>query len=90
MVNVDIFCDHLEYFLVIWYNVWPFGIVCGHLLYFWNVWTKKTLATLFTIDPNWVAWCRTTPSGKKTTFCLNRQQSSMLSLFMYIQLLADG
>jgi hypothetical protein len=26
--------DHLEYFMTIWYNLWPFGIVCGHLLYF--------------------------------------------------------
>jgi hypothetical protein len=35
--------------MVIWYNLWPFGIVCGHLLYFfpfWYVWTKKNLATL--------------------------------------------
>jgi hypothetical protein len=21
-------------FTAIWYNVWPFGIVCGHLVYF--------------------------------------------------------
>jgi hypothetical protein len=34
MVNVGIFYDHLEYFMAIWYNLWPFGIVCGHLLYF--------------------------------------------------------
>jgi hypothetical protein len=34
MVNVGIFHDHLEYFMAIWYNLWPFGIVCGHLLYF--------------------------------------------------------
>jgi hypothetical protein len=34
MVNVGIFCDHLEYFMAIWYNVWPFGIVCDHLLHF--------------------------------------------------------
>jgi hypothetical protein len=35
--------------MAIWYNLWPFGIVCGHLLYFspiWNVRTKKNLATL--------------------------------------------
>jgi hypothetical protein len=34
MVHVGIFHDHLEYFMAIWYNVWPFGIACGHLLYF--------------------------------------------------------
>jgi hypothetical protein len=33
MVNVGIFHDHLEYFMAIWYNLWPFGIFCGHLLY---------------------------------------------------------
>jgi hypothetical protein len=50
MVNVGIFYDHLECFMAIRYNLWPFGIVCGHLVYFspiWNVWTKKNLATLF-------------------------------------------
>jgi hypothetical protein len=49
MSNVGIFYDHLEYFMAIWYNLWPFGIVCGHLLNFfpiWKVWTKKNLATL--------------------------------------------
>jgi hypothetical protein len=25
MENVGIFCSHLEYFTVIWYNVWSFG-----------------------------------------------------------------
>jgi hypothetical protein len=34
MVNVTSFYDHLEYFMAIWYNLWPFGIVCGHLLFF--------------------------------------------------------
>jgi hypothetical protein len=24
----------LEYFTAIWYNLWPFGIVCSHLVYF--------------------------------------------------------
>jgi hypothetical protein len=24
----------LEYFADIWYNLWPFVIVCGHLVYF--------------------------------------------------------
>jgi hypothetical protein len=22
--------------MAIWYNIWPFGVVCGHLLYFSN------------------------------------------------------
>jgi hypothetical protein len=34
MENVVLFYHHLEYFTAIWYNVWPFGIVCGHLVYF--------------------------------------------------------
>jgi hypothetical protein len=34
MVNFGIIYDHLEYFMAIWYNLWPFGIVCGNLLYF--------------------------------------------------------
>jgi hypothetical protein len=34
MVNVGIFYDHLEYFKAIWYNLWPFGNVCGHLSYY--------------------------------------------------------
>jgi hypothetical protein len=34
MVNVGIFYDHLEYFMAIWHNLWPLGIVCGHLWYF--------------------------------------------------------
>jgi hypothetical protein len=48
MVNVGIFYDHLEYCMAIWYNLWPFGIVCGHLLFFpiWIVLTKKNLVTL--------------------------------------------
>jgi hypothetical protein len=29
-----IFYDHLDYFTVIWYNLWPFGIVCGLLVFF--------------------------------------------------------
>jgi hypothetical protein len=33
MKNVCIFYDHLECFTAIWYNLWPFGIVCGHLVY---------------------------------------------------------
>jgi hypothetical protein len=34
MVNVGIFYDHLENFMAIWYNLWPFGIVCRHLVHF--------------------------------------------------------
>jgi hypothetical protein len=26
-VNVGTFYDHLEYFMAIWNNLWPFGIV---------------------------------------------------------------
>jgi hypothetical protein len=37
MVNVGIFYVHFEYFMTIWYNLWPVGIVCGHLLYFANL-----------------------------------------------------
>jgi hypothetical protein len=32
--NVDIFYGHLEHFTAIWYNLQPFGIVCGHLVHF--------------------------------------------------------
>jgi hypothetical protein len=32
--NVAIFYDLLEYCTTIWYNIQPFGIVCGHLVYF--------------------------------------------------------
>jgi hypothetical protein len=32
---LHIFYDRLEYFTAVWYNVWPFGIVCGHLVYFY-------------------------------------------------------
>jgi hypothetical protein len=28
----DHFYDHLEYLTAIWYNLWPFGIVCVHLV----------------------------------------------------------
>jgi hypothetical protein len=31
-----IFYDHLEHFTAIWYNLWPFGIVCGNLVYFFR------------------------------------------------------
>jgi hypothetical protein len=33
MENVVIFYDHLENLMAIWYNLWPFGIICGHLVY---------------------------------------------------------
>jgi hypothetical protein len=34
MENVGIFYEFfLEYVMAIWYNEWPFGIVCGHLIY---------------------------------------------------------
>jgi hypothetical protein len=34
MENVCKIYYHLEYFTAIWYNLWPFGIVCDHLVYF--------------------------------------------------------
>jgi hypothetical protein len=34
MANVVILYNRLEYFRAIWYNLWPFGMVCGHLVYF--------------------------------------------------------
>jgi hypothetical protein len=34
MENFDKFYDRLDYFTAVWYNLWPFGIVCGHLEYF--------------------------------------------------------
>jgi hypothetical protein len=37
MVNVGVFYGLFKYFMAIWYNLWPFGIVCGHLLYFTNL-----------------------------------------------------
>jgi hypothetical protein len=58
MVNVGIFYDHLKYFMAIWHNLWPFGIVSGHLLYFsqfgmfgprkiWQPCPKMNLRVLF-------------------------------------------
>jgi hypothetical protein len=48
MENVGIFYDHLEYFTAIWYNLWPFSIVCGHLVYFshFGVFGPRKMATL--------------------------------------------
>jgi hypothetical protein len=34
MENVVMFYEHWEYFSLIWYNLYPFGIFCGHLVYF--------------------------------------------------------
>jgi hypothetical protein len=50
MENDCIFYDRLEYLTAIWYNLWPFDIVCGHLVYF-SRWTKKNLATLRLNNP---------------------------------------
>jgi hypothetical protein len=39
--------------MVIWYNVWTFGVVCGPLVYFSRFvifWTKKNLAALPTTN----------------------------------------
>jgi hypothetical protein len=37
--NVDIFYGNLEYFTDIWYNLQPFGMVCGHLVHtFFRFW----------------------------------------------------
>jgi hypothetical protein len=44
--NAYIFYDHLDYFMAIWYKLWPFGVVCGHLVYFLYFWSKKNQATL--------------------------------------------
>jgi hypothetical protein len=51
MENVGIFYNHFEYFAAIWYNLWPFSIVCGHMVIFWYIWTKKT----------WQPWCERQP-----------------------------
>jgi hypothetical protein len=34
MENGNIFYNHLECFTAIWYNLLPFGIVCGYFVYF--------------------------------------------------------
>jgi hypothetical protein len=49
--NVVILYDRLEYFTVLWYNLQPFGIVCGHLVYFSVLvfCAKKNLATLIQV-----------------------------------------
>jgi hypothetical protein len=44
MENVVFICVRLVYFMVIWYNLWPFVKVCGHfgiLFPYWYFWTKK-------------------------------------------------
>jgi hypothetical protein len=32
MEIIVLFYDQLEYFTAIWYNLGPFGLVCGHLV----------------------------------------------------------
>jgi hypothetical protein len=32
--NVIIYYNNLEYFTVIWYILWQYGVVCGNLVYF--------------------------------------------------------
>jgi hypothetical protein len=44
MAIVGTFYDHLDYFIAIQNNLWPFGIVAFFPI--WYVWTKKNLATL--------------------------------------------
>jgi hypothetical protein len=34
MEGVGTLYGHLVYFVAIWYNLWPFVIVCGHLVNF--------------------------------------------------------
>jgi hypothetical protein len=34
MVNAGVFYDQLEYFMAIWYNLWPFGIIYGRFVQF--------------------------------------------------------
>jgi hypothetical protein len=49
MECVGIFYDHLEYFMAIWMNLWPGGIVCGHFGEFFPILVRlyqKNLATL--------------------------------------------
>jgi hypothetical protein len=44
----------LVYLKAIWYNLWPFGIVCSHfgvVFLFLHVETKKNLATLIHFTP---------------------------------------
>jgi hypothetical protein len=61
MVNVGIFYDHWEYFMSIWYNLWPFVIVFGHLSYFprfgmfgprkiWQPWLQRFDAVSHIVD----------------------------------------
>jgi hypothetical protein len=58
MENVLRFYDHLEYFMAICYNLWPFGIVCGNLVYFlrfgmfgprkiWQPWSGAVFGSMF-------------------------------------------
>jgi hypothetical protein len=48
MQNVDIFYGRLVYIMTFWYNIWPFGTVCGHLVYFsrFGMFGLRKMATL--------------------------------------------
>jgi hypothetical protein len=37
MENIGYIFVQWEYFTAIWYNLWPFGIVCGFLVYIFAV-----------------------------------------------------
>jgi hypothetical protein len=58
MENAVIFYYHLDYFTVIWYNLWPFGIVCSHLVYFSRV-------GMFGPRKIWQPWPTNLLTGKK-------------------------
>jgi hypothetical protein len=60
MENVVIVFDHLEYFFAIWYNLWPFGIICAHLVYYshfgmfgprkiWQLWVQDDRGKCFVL-----------------------------------------
>jgi hypothetical protein len=34
MENVGVFYSNFKYFTAIWFNLWPFDIVCGQLVHF--------------------------------------------------------
>jgi hypothetical protein len=38
METVGVCYVHSEYFMAIWYILWPFGISYGHLVYFMVIW----------------------------------------------------
>jgi hypothetical protein len=63
--NVVIFHYLLEHFTTIWYNLQPFGVVCGHLVYFfhfgmfgprkiWQPWSSQLAEKWRPVTPeNW-------------------------------------